>query len=566
MKTTTVLLILSILLFSCAKEEKNLAGNYRKDYDNGYYEGDFNEKGERHGIGTFYYDNGNKYEGQWVNGYRTGQGTFTWANGDKYEGQFVNGYLHGNGTIFWANGDKYEGQWVDDSRTGQGTYFWANGDKYEGDFVQGNRTGNGIMTWKDGTRIVCKWNDGAPVDTDNKTFATWAIKWWYFWNDKVGVINPDYYNSASALLSSVRNNDEWLSTVQDANLPESLFFSGKEIGYGFGIRSYYTDDIRVAWVHPNSPAAKEGIKRGYRIDYINGEYPAGQNIGNLYTESEGNMIEINVSYTNSSGGGGGRIRLTSQKYDIASVLYQEVIQTPSKKVGYLVLRSFVEPNENEIMNAISTLANANIQELILDLRYCSGGHYETLQKTASLLAPTSANGKVFLNRNYNKDRSSSNYSYLFEKTNSLNMSRIIVLTTQSTTNTGEWLIAGLQPYCNIVQLGTFTGGGDIYGTSSWTLPDQKEILRLVTSIVENSAGNNTLSSLQNDYYLADGLDKDWGDRDETMLQGALYFIENGYIPYDDPLNFTLSQPVLPVIHEPVSPVEPLKLPNEVITK
>ena len=82
---------------------------------------------------------------------------------------------------------------------GQGTYYGIDGTRYEGEWIEGYRTGKGTMTWKDGTTITCQWSSGTPVDVDNKTFIIWAIKYWYYWNNKVGVINPDYYNSASAL-------------------------------------------------------------------------------------------------------------------------------------------------------------------------------------------------------------------------------------------------------------------------------------------------------------------------------------------------------------------------------
>jgi hypothetical protein len=37
------------------------------------------------GKGTYYFVNGNKYTGDWINNHRTGQGIFIWSNGDRYE-------------------------------------------------------------------------------------------------------------------------------------------------------------------------------------------------------------------------------------------------------------------------------------------------------------------------------------------------------------------------------------------------------------------------------------------------------------------------------------------------
>ena len=47
------------------------------------------------------YDNGDKYEGNFVNGVRQGQGTYTWENGIVYIGEFVNGEPSGSGSYVY---------------------------------------------------------------------------------------------------------------------------------------------------------------------------------------------------------------------------------------------------------------------------------------------------------------------------------------------------------------------------------------------------------------------------------------------------------------------------------
>ena len=585
----SLLLMISAMFTSCGKEEEKISDNAnRKDYPNGdYYIGQLNEAGEPNGKGTYYWASGDRYEGDFVNGNRTGKGIYYWPNGNRYEGDFVNGNRTGKGIYYWLDGDRYEGDFVDNVRIGKGTYYWASGnryegdwvagdmtgkgilywasgDRYEGDFAAGARTGTGKMTWKDGTAITCQWENGTPVNTDNKTFVVWAIKYWYYWNNQVGVINPDYYQSASALLESVKYKDDIRSMVYDIDAPDDIFFYGKEIGYGLGIRWNENNDLLVAYVYPNSPAAKQGITRGCRIAEINGVSTSTQNVGSMTANEVGKSVKILFySLTKDGISEGIFATLVSDKYDITSVLYKEVIQTPSKKVGYIVLKSCIEANETEIKNAITTLTNGNIQELILDLRYCAGGNYEVLRKTASLFAPTAADGKVLLTRKYNQDRQSSNSDYLIEKSNSLNLNRIIVLTSTSTYSLGEYLIIGLQPYCDVVLIGSKTNGTDAYGQSSWTLPDKKEIIQLTTALFENSVGKNSIGGLEPGYSVADGLDRNWGDRQENLLQNALNFIENGQILKSSWLR-AQSQYALPAIPEKYSPVETLPVPEEII--
>ena len=61
-----------------------------------------------------------------------GFGTFTYQNGDKYVGEFKNGQANGQGKFILQNGDTYVGEVKDDNINGQGTYTWANGNKYIG--------------------------------------------------------------------------------------------------------------------------------------------------------------------------------------------------------------------------------------------------------------------------------------------------------------------------------------------------------------------------------------------------------------------------------------------------
>ena len=67
------------------------------------YEGQW-KKGEKHGMGTYYYAYGDKYHGEWVNGEKSGRGTLTYSNGAKYEGQWKNNMAHGKGIFSYTNG------------------------------------------------------------------------------------------------------------------------------------------------------------------------------------------------------------------------------------------------------------------------------------------------------------------------------------------------------------------------------------------------------------------------------------------------------------------------------
>ena len=71
-------------------------------------------------FGSYTYDDGGKYVGEWKDDKRHGQGTFTTSVG-KYVGEQKNNKADGQGTMTYPNGDKYVGEWKDGKNQGQGT-------------------------------------------------------------------------------------------------------------------------------------------------------------------------------------------------------------------------------------------------------------------------------------------------------------------------------------------------------------------------------------------------------------------------------------------------------------
>lgn len=64
-----------------------------------------------YGEGTYFHENGDKYEGYWMIGLYNGRGVYTFANGDVFKGKWENGSPVGKGDYILANGDHYKGKW-----------------------------------------------------------------------------------------------------------------------------------------------------------------------------------------------------------------------------------------------------------------------------------------------------------------------------------------------------------------------------------------------------------------------------------------------------------------------
>ena len=83
-------------------EESQVYGKYyvTEEYNRGKYEG-YKENGMRHRFGTFYYQEGGKYSGEWFQNKMEGRGALYYTCGNiAYEGEWKKDQLHGEGVLY----------------------------------------------------------------------------------------------------------------------------------------------------------------------------------------------------------------------------------------------------------------------------------------------------------------------------------------------------------------------------------------------------------------------------------------------------------------------------------
>jgi len=128
----------------------------REEYNNGYYVGAMSD-GKRHGIGTYYWNSGNRYSGNWDNGDMHGNGIYFYKDGCCYIGDFVRDKRQGHGIFYYPSGAYYDGDYIGDKRSGRGVYHYVDGDAYVGDFLDGNFHGTGTYYWNNGDWYEGDW-------------------------------------------------------------------------------------------------------------------------------------------------------------------------------------------------------------------------------------------------------------------------------------------------------------------------------------------------------------------------------------------------------------------------
>jgi hypothetical protein len=130
-------------------EDQPIYGNNRIDYPDGaYYIGKYDRNAEMYeepnGQGKYYFKSGSWEEGFFKNGKLYGEGAKYDSKGKfTLRGTFHHGERIGIGTVLFSNGDQYEGQWSQDGINGKGRYTYSSGGWEEGFFVDGKLRGPG---------------------------------------------------------------------------------------------------------------------------------------------------------------------------------------------------------------------------------------------------------------------------------------------------------------------------------------------------------------------------------------------------------------------------------------
>jgi len=211
--------------------------------DGSIYQGQWNEKGFRHGYGTLIRSDGSKYEGFFSNDEINGRGRYIDSQGTfHYEGLFKNNKANGKGSYFLSDGTKYIGDWEDDLQQGYGEDITPDGTVYVGQFKDGEKNGKGKVTWTDGSTFegdfvngmihgygVYKWSDKREYKghwmngkMHGKGIFTWPDGKYY---------DGEYKND---------KKDGFGKYFWDGKCYEGTWFNGKQNGYG---SVYFKDEI-----------------------------------------------------------------------------------------------------------------------------------------------------------------------------------------------------------------------------------------------------------------------------------------------------------------------------------
>jgi carboxyl-terminal processing protease len=404
----------------------------------------------------------------------------------------------------------------------------------------------------------CRKNDSTGTDTPDtiedrlKDTALAYARDIYLWNDQIpGDLNAHTFATPDDLMIGIRQYSEEPGFTDPV---DHYSFGMKQTEWDqlssgvvsdFGLYAFFrTDsDLRVRSVEGDSPAGRAGIRRGWKLVEVDGNTDVTADNTEYLVQK---IYESPVTSFTFEKPDGSTVELTlnAETYQENPIYLDTIYNAGSRKAGYLVFNSFLGDTASvnqEFSRIFNEFASAGVTDVIVDLRYNGGGYVDLQSNLANYLVKSSANNDVMMNQVFNIDYSELNEITRFRKKGPLEINNVYFIVSDNTASASELLINNLKPYMNVKILGPEPTYGKPVGFFPIEVGDW--YIFPVSFRSTNSMGEgNYFDGIAVDHLAGDGLDKDWGDTQETALAAALSHIGTGSfgaLPHSPGLNSTL---------------------------
>lgn len=331
-------------------------------------------------------------------------------------------------------------------------------------------------------------------------------------------------------------------------------YSPSEMGFDYQfVQDINTGVIsaRVLYVKKGTAAEKKGLKRGMYITTVNGKAMTATNYqsvlaSNLTSYKLGIQSGETIEY------------IPDLNYAENPIYMDSVYVDGDKKTGYLVYNSFVRgitdnayEYDKQLIEVLTRFQNEGVNNLVLDLRYNSGGAVTSATSLASVLVPNRKTSDVFVNYEYNallsQELSTADKTdYFADKIYNTSVSiphlgdqldKLYILIGERSASASELIINGLNPFMEskIVLIGETTYGKNVASVTfieenkKYTDINKCGMQPIIAKLSNANGYSDYVDGFAPTHYLREIFEPmaELGDKKELLLSKALNLIIGG---------------------------------------
>ncbi len=351
-------------------------------------------------------------------------------------------------------------------------------------------------------------NPDPSAGVEVQDFMWKAMNFWYFWQSDIANLADDKFpntdegseiytefllsdeNPEDFFNNQLRFSEDRFSFLSDnyVELTNQLSGISKGNGLEFGlVRFSGSDDVfgYVQYVIPDSDASTKDISRGEIFTGVNSQTLNLTNYRDLlfgdadtYTLNMAEFVDGEITPNDKE------VNLTKLAGLAENpVFLDKIFEIGGQKIGYIVYNGFTNEYDEQLNDAFGRFKSGGVTALVVDFRYNGGGSVRTATFLSSMIYGTNTND-VFLKARYNdkyqailEDNNSETSRFFANKTtsgsaiNTLNLSKVYIITTNGSASASELVINGLEPYVDVVQIGETTRGKNEF---SVTMVDDRD--------------------------------------------------------------------------------------------
>lgn len=374
------------------------------------------------------------------------------------------------------------------------------------------------------------------VADENQSVLTYLQDEYYWYKDIPAGLNPASYATPQDLLNAAKAPQDRFSFIITVEQYNSIFTQANFVGMGFS-QQVAADEktLEVRYVYDNGAAFDAGMTRGDKIIAIDGtdtEVLIAQVKAGTTSWSDifgGNEAGVSVNITfNKPSGDSITSDFVKNTVDTNTVMATKVLAgLNNRQVGYMVFDQFIGRSANDLNEAFEQLSTANVDELVLDLRYNGGGFVSIANQLSTQIGGSNVDNQVFTALIHNDKHTNRNTSSLFSLgagIQQLNLDRVVVLTTGGTCSASEMVINALSPFIDVVTVGETTCGKPVGMNTQQICDDMVFAINFET--VNGVGQGGYFNGIAAECFAQDNIVADWGSIEDPLLREGLFYINN----------------------------------------